>query len=246
MFLKRCKGDAAYIRTADEYNIVIDTGPSPKVTNLLNRLVPVWDRQIDLMILTHPHADHIGGASQIIEQFPVDRVLITEADYTSQLYQSLIDTITTHNVEVSKVVKGSEFELGDSLIKVLSPDPETLNDSDLNNTSIANLYSYNDFDILFTGDISQKVESKIIQDQLPEIEVLKVGHHGSDTSTSENFITRTSPSHAVISVGENNRYNHPSQATIDLLTKFGVNVLRTDQDSTVHFSTDGSLFKLIR
>ena len=245
-FLNVGQGDAAYIRTADQYNIVIDTGPSPKVSNLLNRLIPVWDRDIDLLILTHPHADHIGGASQIIDQFPIRNILLTEVDYESQLYSSLLENIIRHDIKTTYALAGSNFNIGESVVKIISPTPDILSDSDLNNTSIANLYSYHDFDIMFTGDISTKVEEAIIRNyQLPETEILKVGHHGSNTSSSEDFINYLQPKYAVISVGQNNRYNHPSESVVDRFINAGIELLRTDLNSNIHFSTDGSSFKLI-
>lgn len=230
------QGDAIFIDSPNK-QILVDGGPSAKVLEKLSAVMPFWDRSIDLVINTHPHADHLTGLDYVLERYQVDDVWTTGAPYSTDVYTYFEELAP--NEEHIKM--GEEIDLGHGArLQILWPKDDLSGDylEDPNEGSIVLLLTFNDSTILLTGDIGVAQEALIASD-LPHIDVLKVGHHGSATSTGEILLNAITPDISIISVGENNDYGHPAPSTINRLKGFGSYILRTDLDGDIRIMSDG-------
>jgi competence protein ComEC len=243
-FLDVGQGEAILIQKGSQ-QVLVDGGPSPQALALeLGSKMPFWDRTIDLVVLTHPHADHLTGLVDTIQRYRVERVLYPESDYGSPLCQQWLELIGEKDIECTIARAGQEINLGDGVkIAVLNPPASLLTgtNSDVNNNSVVLSLYAGRVSFLLTGDIEQEAEFELIAwgSNLSGT-VLKVGHSGSKTSTTAEFLAEVSPGVAVISVGENS-FGHPSGEVIDRLEeRLGAeNIYRTDEQGTIEFITDG-------
>jgi len=248
-YLNVGQGDAIYIRTPSGSDILIDGGPDSSILNELGAVMPFWDRQIDLMILTHPHSDHVLGLIEVLRRYQVRKVLYTGALHTAPDYIEWLKEIKRQQIplEIVDEVSGISLDQGIEL-KFLYPTKSFLNKKvlNLNNTSIVSQLRYNKTIFLFTGDIERDVESELLEnDQLSlKSDVLKVAHHGSESSSSLDFIHAVSPSIAIISCGQDNPFNHPHGQTLFNLKNNVDQILRTDIEGRVSLFSDGE--KIIR
>jgi competence protein ComEC len=206
--------------------------------------MPFWDRTIELVILTHPHSDHITGLVEVLQRYKVKQVLYPDLDYESPLYEEWLGLIREGSIKSTLAQAGQEINLGDgAVIKVLNPQtpPLTGTESDIDNNGVVLRLSLDRVSFLLTADIEQAAEFELIK-QRAELAstVLKVAHHGSDTSTTPQFLAVVDPKVAIISVGEN-RYGHPSDEVMKRLEpRLGSeNIFRTDEQGTIEFITDG-------
>ncbi len=240
------QGDAIFI-DAPEAQILIDGGPSSLIIEKLSSVMPFWDRSIDYVINTHPHADHVTGLNFVLERYFVDEVWYSGQEYYTETFKYFEEL----SAEQGSLVKsGSVIDLGaGAKLTVLWPDLNLDNIllDDPNAGSITTLLTYNETTILLTGDIGVDEELQIL-DELPHIDVLKVPHQGSMTSSGPIFLRHIEPSVAVITVGKND-YGHPHPIIVDRYKKIGSEIIRTDQDGDVRIISDGGepqiqLFKL--
>jgi competence protein ComEC len=235
-FLDVGQGDAILITTPRGQQILVDGGPSPvALSSALGSSMPFWDRSLDLVVMTHPDADHITGLAEVLERYRVDGWL--DNGITSALLQQ-------HAIPRQAVSAGTRLDLGRGLVlDVLHPQSGRLNrpDSGTNNDSVVLRLEWGGLSFLLTGDIEAEAERQLIDTgQALQSDVLKVAHHGSAGSSSVEFLAALSPNFAVISVGADNLAGHPAPEVLErLLQQGGVTVLRTDQLGTVEFSTDG-------
>lgn len=243
-FLDIGQGDATLIRTKSGENILIDGGPDSTIINKLDRYIPFWDRSLDLVVLTHAHADHATGLFKILSSYEIKSFWYSGANYDSQIYQDLIDGIRSKNIATSLVSQGDQAQFGNTLLRVVHPTTVSPVDPDPNATSVVAIVSIGNLDVALTGDIGIDQEPRFI-DNVGDIEVLKVAHHGSRFSTSDDFLNRTTPEYGVISVGLDNSYNHPDPELLSRLANHQVQVFRTDQDQTIDLSTDGQTYKIL-
>lgn len=238
------QGDAILIRTPQEQNILIDGGPGSAVLERLAEQLPFYDRTVDLLILTHPHADHVNGLVDVLRRYTVRRVLYTGALHTSQKYLDFLALIRDRGIPLEIVDAPRDIMLGGGIdLRLLYPLRSFRDESvqELNDTSIVAKLSYGDSSFLFTGDAEAVVERELLERDTAVLnaDVLKVGHHGSDSSSTGAFLDAVSPDYAAISVGAGNRYGHPHASTLDKLRRRGVRIFRTDEDGTIVFVTDG-------
>ncbi len=232
------QGDSIFIRTPDNYKILVDGGPNNKVVDYLNQDLGLNDRTIDLVVLTHPHADHMFGLIDTIKKFKVKKVITSDVTNTNSMYKLWIDTLSNSHLKPEFVYAGKSFTLSDQVkMQFLWPEEKKPEVSDFNQTSVVMKISYGNFDMLMTADADQN--SQPYTGSISHIEVLKVPHHGSKTALREDFIAKLKPDVSVISVGEKNRYGHPNPVLLDLLKKYSQKILRTDQNGTVEFVSDG-------
>lgn len=229
------QGDCALIHTGNTA-MLIDAGNRGDGPSIISYIKNQGIQKLDYLILTHPHADHIGGAADVINAFEIDKILMPKASHTSQTFENLLVTIQGKGLKITSPSPGDEYSLGNASFQILASN----DGSDLNNKSIVNWLVFGNTSFLFTGDAELSTENKILQRGYNiKSDVLKVGHHGSDTSTSEKFLETISPKHAIISVGENS-YGHPTSAVLNRLNDHNVNVYRTDEVGTIVVTSDGS------
>ena len=245
-FLDVGQGDAILIQTPNGQDILIDGGPDPQEINLeLSEQLPFWDRTIDLVVCTQPHADHVTGLIDVLQRYRVKRVLDPGVPYDSAIYQEWLRLIEDREIEYSIARSGQEIDLGNGIkIEVLNP-PESLwegTGDDVDNNGVVLRLSWGQVSFLFTADIREEAEFELIGQRANlRSTVLKVAHHGSDTSTSQQFLAAVAPEVATVSVGVNNTFGHPSPEVLErLIYRLGEdNVYSTDEDGTIEFITDG-------
>lgn len=245
-FLDVGQGDAILIQTPNGQDILIDGGPDPQKINLeLSEKLPFWDRTIDLVICTQPHADHITGLVEVLQRYRVKQVLESGVSYNSSIYQEWLRLIADKGIEYDIAHARQEIDLGGGVkLEVLNP-PESLwegTSHDVDNNGVVLRLSWGKVSFLFTADIREEIEFELIGQRANlKSTVLKVAHHGSGTSTSPHFLAVVDPEVAVISVGEDNPFGHPSPEVLErLIGRLGEdNVYRTDEDGTIEFITDG-------
>lgn len=233
------QGDSSLIISGDGV-ILIDAGPGSAEQSLHDYLNDVGITRIDYAIFTHPDEDHIGGADMIMKDFDVKNVIMPNCVKTTKTYENMISAIEASDADVIQAVSGTEYALGDIKFKVLAPNSDSYDDT--NNYSVVIKLSYGNSTFMFTGDAEKDSESEILNTYNAaelDCDFLKVGHHGSTTSTSKAFLTAVSPSIASISCGEGNKYGHPHTETLEKLKKAGVEVYRTDLLGTIVFVCDG-------
>jgi len=250
------QGDAIFIETPQRHQILIDGGPSSAILEKLGKVLPFWDRTIDLIILTHPEADHLSGLNEVLKKYKVENILWTGIQRETAEYeewQRLIEEEKTKEGAQIKIAKAhQEIKWSRTVLdhlEILFPfeNLEGKFFKDSNNTSIVSKLVFGENSFLFTGDIYKEVEKEFIDKELEiDSDILKVAHHGSKTSTSEDFLKVITPEIAVISVGKNNSYNHPHQEVLEVLLKYGIKVFRTDKDGDVKIISDGENLKIIR
>lgn len=232
-FLDVGQGDAILIRTPNNKNIIIDGGPDNSVIHQLTKVLPIWDRQIDLMVLTHPQADHVTGLLEILDRFKVKEILATFVEYPTKTNQEWLSKTSNCNCILNWADASDDYYFEDVFWDTLWPVDLKSTDSDINENSIVAKISYGNFSILLTGDVGFSSEEKLLN-IYPDIDsnVLKVGHHGSKYASSEEFLQAISPEIAIVSVGQNG-YGHPSDETLNRLGDVGADVYRTDMHGNI-------------
>ena len=243
-FLDVGQGDATLIVTPSGRQVLVDGGPDQAAMQGLGARLPFWDRSLDVVALTHPHGDHVNGLLEVLQRYDADIFLHRSAVYPTAEYARWEQALADHAGQsvVLEAQRGHRIDLGDGVVlEVLHPGPITL-DGETNNNSLVLRLSYGRVAFLLTGDVETPIESALgARGASLDAAVLKVGHHGSDSSTSAPFLEAVSPSLAVISVGEDNRFGHPNDAVLDRLRARLPHdrVLLTSQHGDVQVTTDG-------
>ncbi len=246
-FLDVGQGDAIAIRLPNGQDILIDGGPdSQRLTLELSKKLPFWDRTIDLVVCTQPQADHVTGLVDILHRYEVKQVFEPGIPYNSSIYREWLRVIEDKGIKYTVVRAGQELDLGSGIkLQVLNP-PEDLfqgTSHDVDNNGAVLRLSWNKVSFLFTADVREEVEFELIgQPANLRSTVLKVAHHGSKTSTTSQFLAAVDPQLAVICVGADNTFGHPTTEVLKrLIERVGKdNVYRTDEDGTIEFITDGA------
>lgn len=240
------QGDGILIKTPNSAEILIDSGPDKSIINCLSSYMPFWDREVEAGILSHPHADHFTGFIDVIKRYKLKSFYTNSLGSDTQTWKILQDQIAEKRVSAKYLHSGNYFSEKNSLrLKVIWPNSDfnsikdqKISYSDINSSSIVILLSYGKFEVLLSGDAESQILSAI-QNEIKDIDVFKVGHHGSKDALSDSLLYSLNPEVAVISVGENNKFGHPHKSTLDLAKKHKVSVLRTDKDGTIHIVSDG-------
>jgi len=236
------QGDSIFIETPKGYQILIDGGPSSAVLEKLGNEMPFWDRTIDLVVLTHPEHDHIAGLIEVLKRYEVDYILWTGVLRDTGEHEEWERFIKEEDVKVKIAKIGQKIITPEVFFEVLHPF-ESLEGKEVkntNNSSIVLRLVFKDNSFLFTGDLYKSTEREIVNRGLEiDSDVLKVGHHGSKTSSAEEFLEKVSPEVAVISVGKDNTYGHPHQEVLETLDKYGITVLRTDTEGDIKIISNG-------
>ncbi|MCX6004469.1 MAG: DNA internalization-related competence protein ComEC/Rec2 [Chloroflexi bacterium] len=240
------QGESILIRTPEGQNVLIDTGPDPKSAAVqLGKSLPFWDRKIDLLILTQPQSDHTSGSLQIIQTCEVKKLVLSPLPPHSVFYEELDKLVEMKSLKTVTAHAGQEISLGrGGRLMILTPPVTMLTGTadDINNNSLALRLSWNSVSFLFTSDIERDAERYLMENRASlRSDILKVAHHGSRNSTSDDFLAIVRPSAAVISAGEQNRFGHPHREVLDRLNEWiGMNrVFITSKCGTVEFISDG-------
>jgi competence protein ComEC len=239
------QGDASLIVTSDDQTILIDGGPSDVVVDRLAEVLPPWHRHIDLVILTHPHADHVTGLSAVLDDYHVGEFWFNGSRYDSATYQNLLAKIDELQIPKKIVTIETKRQLGAATIDVIGPATVPEGISNLNKTSLVFSFKLGDFQVLFAGDAESSNETEMLsRGVVPNIDVIKVPHHGSRTSSSLEFIRAADPEVGAIMLGADNEFGHPHAETLERYQTIGAQLYRTDQDGTIEVVTDGVAYQV--
>lgn len=226
--------------TNNNHNILIDAGNNEDGEKLVNYFKSLNITSFDYVVGTHPHEDHIGGMDDIIRNFDIKNYYMPEKLSTSKTFEDVLDSLIEKNMQYIVPKKGDVLTLDDAKLNVIYVGNDN---NDANDSSIILKLEYGNNSALFTGDASSSVEKKILNEDIKS-DILKVGHHGSSYSTLNDFLNKVNPKYAVIEVGKNNIYNHPTNETLDKLSKRNIKLYRTDINGTIIFSLDGNSYNI--
>lgn len=245
------QGDAILISTPNQGQILIDGGPDKSVLDCLSQNMPFWDRSLEAVILTHPHADHYFGLIDVVERYHLNGFYTEAVKTNSEGYKLLEAKLAEKNLSAKNLsINDNLKDKSGMRIKILWPKLDEIEkvdhnntDIDLNGLSVVALLTYGNFSILLTGDAGENVMNQIAN-EAGDIDVLKLPHHGSRTGVDDNFLKQVKPEVAVISVGEGNRYGHPARESLQLLESNKVKIFRTDKNGDIKIITDGKAFQI--
>lgn len=240
-FLDVGQGDAEFIEMPDKKQILIDGGPDLSILEKIGREMAFYDRYIDLVILSHPEADHLNGLIEVLKRYQIGAVITNGVIRETSQYKEFMDTIKAKRIPVYIAKSGGEIDFNENIkIDILYPSENLKGKilSDSNNSSIVAKLIYNNFETIFTGDIEKSVENKLVESEIDlNSDILKIAHHGSKTSTSEEFLKAVNALVAIIEVGKDNKYGHPHQEVLDRLKN--LRIFQTGKDGDIEILSDG-------
>jgi len=235
-FLDVGQADAIVVELPNKQVMLIDAGEKQSGIKIVDYLKKLGYNYLDYVVATHPHADHIGGMAEVIVNFDVRNIYMPKVSTNTKTYENLFLTIKDRGLKINAGVAGVEIINEENLsIEILAPNNDKYDS--LNNYSLVLKLKYGNSSFLFMGDAEKIIENEIKADV--EADVLKVGHHGSNTSSSEAFLKEVKPKYAIISVGLDNKYGLPKEEIIKRIEKYTTNIYRTDKDGTIIVSSDG-------
>ena len=233
-FLDVGQADSILINANNKY-MLIDAGNNEDGEKLVMYLKSLGIEKFDYVVGTHAHEDHIGGMDNIIDSFDIGTFYMPDVITTTKTFEDVLDSLEKKNLNFDTPQIGSTFDLGKAKIETIYVGKDSKN---LNNSSIILKLTYGNVSFLFTGDTESDVEKTLLNKDI-ESDVLKVAHHGSNTSSSNAFLKKVNPKYAIISVGTGNSYGHPKSVILDRLEKLGTKIYRTDELGTIIVTTDG-------
>lgn len=240
-FLDVGQGDAILILAPNRNQVLIDGGPGRGTLRALGRVLPFYDRSIDLVVATHPDADHIGGLPDVFRRFRVAGVLDTDVSAETDFYDLYVKEREAESATRIVAQSGLRVILDDDVyFDIFWPSAGTTR-LETNDASVTGRLVYGDTAFMLTGDLSEKYEKVLVESYGKKLEstVLKAGHHGSNTSSGKSFVGFVAPDYAIISAGRDNRYGHPHASVLETFVAIGAKVLRTDEMGTITFKSDG-------
>lgn len=243
-FLDVGQGDSILIKAPNGKEILIDGGPDSGVLREIGKTMGFFDRTIDIVLATHPDQDHIGGLPFVLENYKVENFIDSIADSGTNSYRELLSLVKEKDIETFYGMRGMVIILDHKngvYLHVLYPVPDDFKVTETNDMSIVTKLVYGDTAVILTGDAPKMVESVLVSTDGPYIRspILKVGHHGSKTSTSSSFVRDINPTYAIVSAGEDNRYGHPNDEVINILEKENIKILETSKEGTIEFHSNG-------
>ena len=237
------QGDSALIRTPQGQKILVDGGPDDTAVRKLGQYLPFYDKEINLIVLTHPHSDHVAGLVEILKRYKVDKIMMTGVPHTTPDYLAFLELIKDKNIPVEAIKQKQIIDLENNLKwQILYPDRDLSQSSmdNLNNSSIVARLVYVSSSFLFMGDYEEEEGLASVNEPSLKSDVLKIGHHGSTNANSPVFLQAVAPTYSVISVGRDNQYGLPGYRTIYELKKLGSIIYRTDESGDIRLLSDGN------
>ncbi len=243
-FIDVGQGDSILIQSGEDA-MLVDGGTNESGGIVVNYLKSQGIKRLNYLVGTHPHEDHIGGLDDVIRSFEIGTVIMPDTAHTTRTYEDVLDALLEKELSVTLPVPGESFGLGDASFTILAPDERIMAEADrtddLNNMSVGLRLVYGSTAFVMCGDAETLSEEAMVESGIPlQADVLKLGHHGSSTSSSEAFLEAVSPSSAIISCGRDNSYGHPHQETLEKLDRLGIRTYRTDEQGTLVAESDGS------
>jgi len=262
-FLDVGQGDAILVITPENQTMLIDGGPNNRVLQKLGKYLPMLEKRIDIVLLTHPHADHVAGLVEVLKRYNVGAVILSGVELKTEVYSEFLKITLEKNVPIIIAEAGQAIHFDENLEfdilagvdggeKVFNKNSEGfgVRGNDVNDASIVGELIFSakggsasggkDFSVIFMGDATSKIENQLLAyGENLESDILKAGHHGSKYSSSLLFLKFVSPKAAVIEVGAKNRYGHPTEATLSRLKMINANIFRTDQNGDIRVLSDG-------
>lgn len=244
------QGDSILVETPSGRQILVDGGPDNKVLSKLGETMPFYDKDIDVVIVSHPHADHIVGLIDVLNRYNVKNIIEAKESYNSPEFRAWEGAVKNENANNIEAIAGKVIDLGDGVtLTILHPFESVIGDNPKNphDDVVVAMLKYKDLEVMLTGDMEQRVERRLmLAGEELDSDVLKVGHHGSKTSTSEEFLSAVSPEVAVIQVGAKNRYGHPSPEVLNRLENSDIKYYRNDIDGDIRLVSDGNNFQILK
>ena len=246
------QGDSILIRVGGQV-MLVDTGDIASREKLVAYIKKEGISVIDKLILTHPHNDHIGGVAAIFDNFAVKQIYDSGQPHTTATYRKYMETVEKKKIPFALLARGGKIEIGaGATLQIMAPEKPFLTEDngqlDLNNNSIVAKLVYGSFSMLLTGDTEKQSEARMVKNHGAELKstLLKVAHHGSNTSSTAEFLKAVAPEAAIVSLGANNDYHHPHPSIVKRYNDQKVKLYRTDQDGTVTISTDGKTYSITK
>ncbi|HZJ82286.1 MAG TPA: ComEC/Rec2 family competence protein, partial [Clostridia bacterium] len=238
-FIDVGQGDSILIQSPSGQNMLIDAGDNNKGDKVVEYLENLGINRVDFLVGTHPHADHIGGLDDVIDNFYIGQIYMPKVAHTSKTYEDVLMAVKRKNLKIKATHSGMDIPFEGLRAEVLAPDSDLKSD-DLNDYSIVIRLTYGETRFLFQGDAEKSTEDYILESgRKIKANVIKLGHHGSSTSNTKSYIEAVDPDYAVITLGEDNRYGHPHKEIVDLMEENDITIFRTDRDGDVVVVSDG-------
>lgn len=240
------QGDSILIISPNQNQVLIDGGPDNKILSRLGEVMPFYDKDIDVVVASHPHADHIVGLMDVLERYEVKNIIEAKESYNSSEFGAWEEAVKNEDANNIEAIAGKVIDLGDGVtLTILHPFQSVVGDNPKNphDDVVVAILKYGKLEVMLTGDMEAKVERRLIlAGEDLDSDVLKIAHHGSKTSTSEEFLSAVSPEAAVIQVGVKNRYGHPSPEILNRLDNFGIKYYRNDIGGDIKLVSDGNSY----
>lgn len=235
------QGDSIFIELPNSKTMLIDAGEKEYGNTVIDYVKKAGYNKIDYIVATHPHSDHIGGMEAVIKAFDFDKFYMPDYAHTSSTYKNMLTALSIKNKKATKAIAGISIYNSDDLsIKIVAPVKDSY--SSINDYSVVIRIQYKEKSFLFAGDIEETAEKDITENI--SADVLKVAHHGSSSSSGDDFLSKVNPLYAVISVGKDNDYGHPHKEILQKLKQREIQILRTDEKGTIVISSDGDNIKI--
>lgn len=243
-FLDVGQGDAILIRTPLNQKILIDAGPDANILPAISPELGFFEKKIQLAIITHPDADHIAGFTEILRRYEVETILLTGVQHNTQWYRDILEQIAEQDIPTILAHADTDLAFGDVFVDVFYPHDYLLTElpADANAASVSTRISYGDTAVMLTGDLDVHAEEKVLAtDQELSAQVFKLGHHGSRTASSEEFIAAINPEIVIVSAGEDNKFGHPHAEVMERVKN--KQVLETAKEGSIRLVSDGREWK---